>query len=267
MAKGKSHIKNRGNGKILPLKNLETPALGVKGFARRAGVLGLMKEERMKKRLIVLTAIMGIVALMVAATVLASEQPTYDVATVDGDYGEWNLNEDFFAYMYRAGNPDKPVESSLYLRYDCETKVMFGLVLANTPTATVQVDGNEEHWLKIDRSVVVDEQAGLDGTPPDFAWIGLENGTALGWEASADVTAGSHTIQAHTITDDGEFQTSATIPLSLTIDCGSTSVELTSFTAQSGEDSNEGSGPPLLLILITGALLGLVFWVASRFGP
>jgi len=53
-----------------------------------------------------------------AMAMAAPPQPTYGVANVDGNIGEWDLANDFFANMYRAGKTDKEIESKLYLRYD-----------------------------------------------------------------------------------------------------------------------------------------------------
>jgi len=223
----------------------------------------------MNKKIVVLSlalaALLAILALGVATA--QGKEPTYGTAVVNGDYNEWDLTQDFFAHMYRAGNPDKLVESSLYLRYDCISKTLFALVLADTPTVTVQVDGAEEHWLKVNGNIVVDEQTGDDGLPPDFSWVGLQNGAAQGWEASAGVTAENHSIRAHTIvTDDGELQTSSTIPLSLNIDCGATDVDISSFTARWLNDVAEDKSPhwsaPFFGI---GALVGLC--VIARFLP
>jgi hypothetical protein len=55
----------------------------------------------------VLALVMALMATMPALAVVAP-QPTYGTAVVDGSYAEWNLTDDFFAYMYRAGNPSKP---------------------------------------------------------------------------------------------------------------------------------------------------------------
>src|SRR5262249_53948116 len=61
-----------------------------------------------------------------AATAMAvPPAPTYGTANVDGNTGEWDLVNDFFSLMYRAGDPSKPVESRAYLRYDCSTQTMY----------------------------------------------------------------------------------------------------------------------------------------------
>ena len=86
--------------------------------------------------------------LLSAAPALADNySPTlFSSAVVDGDSSEWNLAQDFFANMHRAGKADKPLESKLYLRYDCLTQTMYVLVLA-VPGVPVLVDGDA--WVAI----------------------------------------------------------------------------------------------------------------------
>src|SRR5512134_3736217 len=134
-------------------------------------------------------ALAVILATIPAATVWAASppEPTYGVADVDGNSGEWDLAGDFFADLYRAGRPTKDVLARLYVRYECATSTLFALVLAE-PGHVVDADaGAGEHFVKIGHSTLVDEGFGDDGARPDFAWIGLSanGGTAEGWEASA----------------------------------------------------------------------------------
>jgi len=62
-----------------------------------------------------------LLALMVASFSVAAAAnpptPTPGSVTVDGDYSEWDLSEDFFAPMYEAADPDKTHLANLYLRY------------------------------------------------------------------------------------------------------------------------------------------------------
>jgi len=91
----------------------------------------------MKKLLLLIAMVLAVAlalpmtALFVSADPPPDNQPTYDTAVVDGDYGEWDLADDFFADMYEAGKPDgsKPVMSKLYLRYDCDKELLYVLVL------------------------------------------------------------------------------------------------------------------------------------------
>jgi hypothetical protein len=156
------------------------------------------------------------------------DEPTYASATVDGSIAEWDLNNDFFADMYRAGNPNKPVEAKLYLRYDCPSSTMFALVLSagNWPVETA--GGEAEAWIRINGSKVSLTQ---------FAWVDQgydgDSGHAKGWEAAFSLDQGTFTIQAHTnVYDGGESQTSDSTSIGLTVICGgSTAVDLTYFEA------------------------------------
>lgn len=127
-------------------------------------------------------------------------QPAYGVAVVDGDPGEWNLTADFFADMYRAADSTKMVQSKLYLRYDCLTNNLYVLVLAEPGIDILTLESHT--FVKLGNSVkLVSPSDGNDGTPPDFAWIGIspDGNTALGWEASTPLNEGSYTnLNVHT---------------------------------------------------------------------
>lgn len=200
----------------------------------------------MTKTKVAVLTIASVVALMIVATVLASPpQPTYDSAVVDGDYSEWDLEKDLFAPMCQAGNPDKPELSSLFLRYNCSSDTLYLLVLPASDV-TMEVNGSEEHWAKINGKVKVDDQVGQDGEAPDFAWIETsENGTAVGgWEASLILSVKGiedYRLSVHSlISDSEEVQTSATGPITLTVDCLSTPLELdeNSLTATQQVDND-----------------------------
>lgn len=162
------------------------------------------------------------------AGVAGGAEPTYGSATVDGNPGEWNLTADFFADMYRAGDPSKKVESKLYLRYDCGTGVMYALVLSagNWP---ILVQGNDEVWIKLNGGKV-----GF----ASFAWVGQgydgDGAHAQGWEASFPLGQGGYSLAAHNnVFDDGGSQTAGTQEIGLTIDCYEpTAVFINYFTAQ-----------------------------------
>src|SRR5438105_3279425 len=60
--------------------------------------------------------------------------PTYATAVVDSNPVEWNVagdnaSNDYYAPMYTAGDPAKPVLANGYLRYDCSTGTLYVLVL------------------------------------------------------------------------------------------------------------------------------------------
>ncbi|GAB4395603.1 MAG: hypothetical protein OHK0053_04890 [Microscillaceae bacterium] len=147
-------------------------------------------------------------------------EPTYGTATVDGDFSEWDLSSDFFANMYRAGKDDKPVESKLYLRYDCATGKLYVLVLsANGTNILADASHNDDHFVKLGNSnKLIDASDEGNG----FEWIGLTNDDrAQGWEAVVTLAEGDYPdLNVHTqVFSDGESQTSAVderaIPISI----------------------------------------------------
>ena len=77
--------------------------------------------------------------------------PSYGIAVVDGEPGEWNLEADFFTNMYRAGNTNKPLESKAYLRYDCTSHTLFVLVLVEPGVAGIHdpQGGSATSWVAI----------------------------------------------------------------------------------------------------------------------
>ena len=146
----------------------------------------------------------------------APPNPTYGTANVDGNSGEWNLVQDFFTLMYRAGKPDKPVESKAYLRYDCATQTVYVLVLIE-PNSVGYIDpNNQTAWVAINQqnNKVVTENSGDDGIAPDFQWVGQGyDGNAQhvrGYEASFPLAPGSYNIIFHVdVVDASGAQTSA----------------------------------------------------------
>jgi hypothetical protein len=141
--------------------------------------------------------------------------PRYGTRLVGGDYGDWNLTKDFFSNMYRAGNPNKPLESWLYLRYDCHTNTLYVLVLAvpGVPVSTNPIAA----WVAVGSigNKVVTGNSGNDGVPPDFEWIDQApapgDSVAAGYEASFPLAPGTHEIIFHVnVYDDGKVQTSST---------------------------------------------------------
>lgn len=168
-----------------------------------------------------LIAMSLIVLLSVSAAVFAvPPQPSPGTAVVDGNYGEWNLVNDFFANMYRAGNPTKPLESKLYLRYDCTTHTVFALCLKAGTDPIIADPNPEQNWIAINNqnNKVVSGTTGNDGIPPDFEFINIVAPTppdtltfADGWEASFPLAEGSYTLIAHAeVLGDFLAQTSAT---------------------------------------------------------
>jgi len=172
-----------------------------------------------KKKLAV-PFIIGLILLITLPSLAMATPPypTSGAATVDGNIAEWNLTNDFFANMYRAGKDDKVVESILYLRYDLSSQTMYVLVLTEPGVpALTQAD---DAWVAIDEisNKVVKGNSGNDATPPDFAWVNPTNGNAEGYEASFKISPRDepHTIMVHIqVYDDCEAQTSSTIKIGL----------------------------------------------------
>jgi hypothetical protein len=157
--------------------------------------------------------------------------PTYAQATIDGNIGEWNLTDDFFASMYRAGRVGAKVEAKLYLRYDCDQALMNVLVLSAGDWPML-VESNEA-WVAIGSNA-----AKVNFT--QFAWVDQgydgDSSHAKGWEASFAIEPGEYDLWTHVnVFDFGESQTAATdrngIPL--VIQCyETTAVSLGGFTAR-----------------------------------
>jgi hypothetical protein len=145
-------------------------------------------------------------------------EPTYASATVDGDYSEWDLTNDHFAHMYRAGDPLKPIESHLYLRYDCRTNTLYALVLAEEGVEVLEQPDDAFVKLGNTTKLVDGNDSPPDGTPPDFEWI-TDNGTT-GWEASASLAPRIYSnlnVHVQVLAND-ESQTSAVADRAILLD-------------------------------------------------
>ncbi len=160
--------------------------------------------------------------LAMATGVSASSIPTLAAADVDGAIGEWNLIDDLFAQMFRAGNTSKQVESTLYLRYDVDTTTLYLLVLSEpAPNTNIEITPAGDAFVKVGGVKLIDASEGDDDSVPDFAWVGLSGSHAEGFEASVTLGAGTYPdLNVHVnVFSDGESQTSAvpnrSIPLVL----------------------------------------------------
>jgi len=114
--------------------------------------------------------------------------------TVDGQYEDWNLTEDFFARMYRAGNPDKDQLSNAYLRYDSNTGTVFVLVLEAEGASVPLSNSPDNAWAKVyslGQQTLVSGKSGNDGMAPDFAWV-MKDGRYVGWEGSFPLDPGNY---------------------------------------------------------------------------
>ncbi|MGD8623248.1 MAG: hypothetical protein PVJ34_01835 [Anaerolineae bacterium] len=212
-----------------------------------------MKTKTLFNTLIVLAVIVMAVpsTLVMAANpphptyVDEDANPPIYTPTVDGDTGDWDLSLDYFSDMILAGGNGGQTEvlSKLYLRYNCDSGVLYALVLTE-PGVTIDADGPlDEHYIKLTQgSKVVDGNASPpDGVQPDFAFVGLSGGTALGWEASFFAPQDSYpNFNVHTnVNYSGSVNTSQ-VPgtaIDLVIDCNVPSaVSLSFFGARATSD-------------------------------
>ena len=135
-------------------------------------------------------------------------------ALVDGIVGDdWDLDEDFYAAMHRSGqSTDKPIESNLYVQYDCLTHTLYVLVLCVDGVVITDLGSSDVHFVKINGNKLVQANDGNDGTPPDFAWV-YDGADVIGWEASGTLDPGYYIeFQVHTQVEDGGSQTSSPVP-------------------------------------------------------
>ncbi|HET90737.1 MAG TPA: hypothetical protein ENN99_08380 [Chloroflexi bacterium] len=181
-------------------------------------------------------------------------EPSYIVPSdtpatvVDGAYGEWNLAEDgtgdFFANMYNAGRPDPAwpgyaLMSKLYLRYACDSGMLYALVLAED--GYVPLPWAEDAWIKIydlgNNTLVDGDDANNPDPPPDFDWVYV-NEQLRGYEAAFALAEATYTgLEAHiqiVEPNGGDGATSSTGKdgINLVIECRPTAVELSSFNAR-----------------------------------
>ena len=154
------------------------------------------KYFRLKTMLSLLVVIVLVTSFGIV-NAIAPYPTTPATATVDGDPSEWDTNElvtpnDFFADMYRAGDPLKVIQSKLYLRYDPSTSTLYVLVLTlDDYPGEREAD---EAWVKIDGAKMV------DGDYDDFEWIELNPEDAnyvKGFEASFTLAQGEYILDAH----------------------------------------------------------------------
>jgi hypothetical protein len=209
-----------------------------------------------------------VLVLSIYGPVSAADQPTYGTAVIDGLYdGEWDLAGDFFANMYEAGNPTKDLLSKAYLRYDCNSKTMFVLVLdADLPGGNIADDGAwparepTNAWVKIRAirsSNIVDgndDNGGSPtGNPPEFSWVpfdGIEGSTLEGWEGSFALDPGTYNIEIHVNMNPGG-RTSSTgktqNEIQVSVQCDepvpNPSIDIEKST--NGQDADQAPGPSI----------------------
>lgn len=176
--------------------------LGV-GVVRTAFGWGAVVSGRCKlRRLLWWVLRIIVIGLFPASSFATPPAPSYGTAVVDGDTAEWDLANDFFADMHRAGDSTKPLYCKAYLRYDCATATMYVMVLGESNVILYFSPGGilVGSWVAINTTAnrVVTDRSGNDGIPPDVAPIGLGyDGVAnhvLGVEASFTIQPGSYQI-------------------------------------------------------------------------
>jgi uncharacterized repeat protein (TIGR01451 family) len=148
-------------------------------------------------------ALLALVALASAAAVVVAwpaaatpPQPSAGVADVDGVASEWDLGADFFADLRKSADPANPVAAKLYLRYDCNSRILYALVLTE-PGIRLQTADATETYVRIDGTKIFHGGTGDNGSPPDFHWVDESGGTAGGFEGSGEVLHGSHELRVH----------------------------------------------------------------------
>ena len=137
-----------------------------------------------------------VVGFLLAAASLAAQEK-FQIIIVDGQYDDWDLTNDFFSPMYKAGNRSKEHLSNAYLRYDKNNNTVFVLVLRKDGAPIIE----DEPWVKVyslGRSTLVNSKSGNDGVAPDFSWI-MNKNKRIGWEGSFQISQGhySDTLELH----------------------------------------------------------------------
>ena len=179
----------------------------------------------MNRKLLILAGCTLLLTFFVNLTLAEEGIVNYAVADVDGDMSEWDMTEagpDFYAYMYRAGDPNKPIESHLSLRYNCSTQVLTVLVDAIDGVPIIASSPETAHVKLGNSNKLVDGNDGDDGIAPDFQWINrsADESEADGWEASTQLAPGFYpNLNVHTnVFDSGGSQTSAVANRAINLD-------------------------------------------------
>ncbi len=165
----------------------------MRGFSRRTR---LRPSARSAASLAAMALLIG--AVFAPTVGAAGDTPSAGSANVNGSPSEWALGADHFGDMSATGT----TMGDLYLRYDCDTETLYGLVLARTGFQARETRP-ENAYLRIDgNGKLVSGNSGDDGTPPDFAWVNGDGTLADGYEASGSLAPGTYTLRAHILIAD-----------------------------------------------------------------
>ena len=158
----------------------------------------------MRTRISLLLAVSSFLLILLCVTPyqVAAQELAYGTGViVDGDPADWDLENDFFADMFNAGNPNQnwpgfAVLSKLYLRYDCSNNFLYALVLDNTEDALTPDQSADDAWIKIyyngwHNNKLIDGNGDGNTSPRGFEWVyelpGDYETTLLGYEAFAQL--------------------------------------------------------------------------------
>ena len=208
----------------------------------RQGVVSKAHRGRrglLRGRFLLLALAAVAAAVIVWPAGAAPPQPSSGVANVDGASAEWDLGADFFADLHKSGDASKPLIAKLYLRYDCATRTLYALVLAQ-PGWKLLANDPSETYVMVDGSKIVHAASGDNGIPPDFQWINAAGTEADGFEASGEVLIGAHQLRVHAKFPQADADgydvidvVGRTVPL--VVSCGS--------SGQGGNGGGGGGGP------------------------
>jgi hypothetical protein len=209
-------------------------------------------------------------AALTPASLAAAPNPNPGSATVDGAIGDWSLSADFFSDMTAGGVAGRDVRAKLYLKYDCDSEVLYALVLSQGGEKILQdADGS---YIMIDGSKLIESDNG------SFAWVDPSGDLAAGFEGSTGLAPGSYTLRAHVLvaddSDDG-YQSMDTVGryIPLVIECGGVqptqaagpvSTLPPTDTFDQGGPSSLGGARLLLVLLGLGSFAALLLTRSRR---
>jgi hypothetical protein len=174
--------------------------------ASRSGVraLNVEKGEIMKNRLIAYAC-----ASVLLAGQLCAFEPGYSGSiVVDGNVSDWNLSTTPHVDMFNAGNPTESwpgfaILSTLYLSYDCDAGILYGLVLDVLEDGEPVDASPDDAWLRIygqgwSDNKLIDGSGAGNTSPRAFEWVYDGAGLLIGYEFMAALAPGYYAeFEAH----------------------------------------------------------------------